>query len=43
MSKVPKILTNLSEKFEAGDLVGTLDVLKHVVIGNASFVQVPVL
>jgi hypothetical protein len=43
MAKVPMILQNLAKKLEQDDLIGTLDEVNHVVIGNSSFVQGPML
>jgi hypothetical protein len=43
MAKVPIILQNLAKNLEPGDLIGTLDEVNHVVIGNSSFVQGPML
>ena len=39
MSGVKTILDNLSTSFEPEQLIGTMDELKHVVIGNSSFIQ----
>jgi hypothetical protein len=43
MAKVPIILQNLAKNLEPGDLIGTLDEVNHVVLGNSSFVQGPML
>jgi hypothetical protein len=43
MAKVPMILQNLAKNLEPGDLIGTLDEVNHVVVGNSSFVQGPML
>ena len=39
MLGIKTILENLSINFEPEQLIGTLDELKHVVIGNSSFIQ----
>ncbi len=43
MAKVPIILQNLAKNLEPDDLIGTLDEVNHVVVGNSSFVQGPML
>ena len=39
MAQVRIILQNLGQNFDPNDAVGVLDEVKHVVIGNSSYVQ----